>query len=377
MIYFITETYLKSITAITKNVDVTKYAKIDTYNDNSTKSIDKQIERLNAAYNNEVATQKENLKQTDLLQKRSIVNVIGNTNVKENRIEIQRYDSIANAHYLASQSILNKIQKLENQKAENVLVLKDMNKAIESDYKNEVSFYENIGILKGCLLEILLFLFITGSHFLDGIIQSYNTVKSKVSINEVQKNKTIQQTASKPISLPKAPKVRIPKLKKSVKDKISSRFKTLNIFEDSEVVLPTQNKVDLSSMIDKDIEISEPKELSTNYTTIWSAFKDLGLKSGLITKYTQLKKQDLQNLFRFVVDLDVKNSNGKEMNLESFASMIEGVYENRISAKDLESEVKIMKSNFINKDRITKSKMLKVSGLENEILMSSGQKTLF
>lgn len=359
---------------VSKNVDTTKYAKIDTYQDNSTKSIDKQIDFLKIAYQNELATQKENLDKAALLQKRSNINVIGNKAVKENRIEIQRYEASANVHFIESQNILEKIQRLENKKEENILILKEQNAQIESNYQNEVSFYENIGILKGCLLEILLFLFITGNHFLNGKVAQYNTVKSTISINDTQRNKTIQRTNNS-IALPKLPKVKVPKLKKSVKEKLSSKFKNLSIFENQEEAIATPNNLDLDNLIQKDVEITASKQLSTSYSTIWSMFKDLGLKSGLITKYTQLKKQEQQDIFRFIADLDVKNFKGKKMTLESYASMIEGLY--NINAKDFVNEVELMKEKFFRKNSATKTKMLKVANLENEIIGGAGYKTLF
>jgi len=360
---------------IEQDIDKSKFVKIDLYEDKSSKSIDKQIELLQIAFQNEIATQQQNLKNARLEQERANPSVVGFEKAKEYDSKADNYKAAANVHFIESQNILDKIKTLENKKSENILVLKDQNAQIEVALQSEITWQRILGFLAGGLNELIIFVCLSIINVIESKKVTYNVVKNSVSINQTQNNQSITQTASKPISLPKAPKVRMPKLKKSVKDKISSKFKTLNIFEDLEVATPTQNKVDVSSMINKDVEISEPKELSIEYTTIWSTFKDLGLKSGLITKYTQLKKQDLQNLFRFVVDLDVKNLEGNKMSLKNFASMIEGIY--KINQKDLENEVKIMKSNFINKDRLTKSKMLKVSELENEILMSSGQKTLF
>ena len=356
---------------VTKNVDKSKFTKIETFDDKSTKSFDKQIVRLENAYKNEVATQKENLDKAALLQKRSNVNVIGNVAVQENRLEIQRYEATANVHFIESQSILEKIQKLENQKAENILVLKDVNKGIDKEYQNEISFYETIGYLKGGLLEILLFLFITGSYFLNGKIAQYNTVKSKVSVNETQRNKTITQSSStKEISLPKLPKIKIPKLKSS----ITSKFSNFSIFE-QEQPQPISNNLDLDKVIDKDLEISVSKPIETNYNTIWSMFGDLGLKSGLITKYTTLKKQEQQDIMRFVADLDVVNFKGNKLSLESFGAMIEGLY--NINANELVREIELMKSKFFNKSSTTKTKMLKCADLEKEVIGGAGYKTLF
>ena len=355
---------------VIKNIDTKKYAKIDLFGDKSTQSFEKQIDRLNKVYDNQIALQKESLDKASILQKRSNINIIGNEAVKINKIDITNYEKVAAVHLAKSETILKEIKNLENRKSENVLVLKDQNASIQSSFDSEVNYYTVLGYAKGCFLEILLLLFIVGSHFLDGKVQNFNTVVSEITHNNKQNNKVIEQSEKKDVKL-NMPNISIPKLKVRTPNFVRNLKEKIFVTQQPQQV--ANNSFNLDSVIVDTEEIESVGNETTVYeSTIHLFSKELGLNNKS-AKYLSLKETELKDMFRFVCGLDVINK-GTKFAIGRYANLITSLY--NISQDDFISDINSMKSKFIKKRSVTKTNILQFMDLENEYIGGAGYKPL-